>query len=91
MGNVKWAKLFPNGNVTHGSIAYFDHLRVILSTKGNSQSQSNGHKPFRFESLWVGNMECLDIIKHMWCSPNEAVLGYNIMDCIQRCGERLRI
>lgn len=47
--------------------------------------------PYRFESMWVGNAECFQIIKDSWCSHNEYVLRQNIMDCIQRCGKWLRI
>lgn len=88
--NKAWCNLFPRGRVIHSSVAYSDHLPMILNTDGGALNHSNGSKPFRFESMWIGNAKCNEIIKDSSPPYNASVQDQNIMDYVQRCLERLR-
>lgn len=86
MGNKAWCNLFPRHRVVHGSIAYFDYLSVILNIERGAQNRSNRLKPFRFESMWVGNFECKKIIKESWPHYSALDQDQNIMDYMQKLG-----
>lgn len=77
--------------MTHGSITYSNHIPMILVTEGVAQNLSNRLKPFRFESMWIVNAECIEIIKESWPSYSDSDYEQTIMDNFKRCGERLRI
>lgn len=77
--------------MTHGSITYSNHILMILDNEGVAQNLSNRPKPFRFDSMWIGNAKCIEIIKESWPPYSDSDYEQTIMDNIKRCRERLRI
>lgn len=66
MANWGWSELFQRSLVTHGSVAYSDHLPLLLQTKGKNLVKYQCSKPFRFEVIWIGNDRCKKIIEEYW-------------------------
>lgn len=62
LGNSSWCNLFGEAKVYHGSIAYSDHLPLWMDMKGK-YSVTQGPRPFRFESMWLGEVGCSEIVK----------------------------
>lgn len=61
--NEDWIKTWPEASVGHGTQMGSDHcpLSLLLSPK-----QALGPKPFRFESYWIDDDQCHQIIKSGW-------------------------
>ncbi|KAF5463276.1 hypothetical protein F2P56_019199 [Juglans regia] len=87
--NSMWWACFPNARVTHGVVAYSDHLPIWLNLEGASASH-NSQKSFKFEAMWVGEVECEEIIKGVWerCA---APASMNVLSgLIKECGDQLQ-
>lgn len=52
--------------VSHGFVAYSDHIPLLLNMDGKDPNSYRGSKPFRFEAIGVGNGMCTEIIEDSW-------------------------
>lgn len=57
--------LFPMMMVMHGVAAYSNHLPLWIDTDGG-MIYNQGKKSFKFETMWLGERECADVIKKSW-------------------------
>lgn len=77
--------LFPKGVVKHGSVAHSDHVPIWLDSKGG-HVPFKGNKPFKFESMCLGNKACNEIIEDVWrFTPTRCNLD-QLSDFIQKYG-----
>ena len=67
---VEWKELFPHSKVTHLHVAYLDHVPILLSTQGTSQSTRQKKIPKRFEEKWASHPKCEHIIMEAWHGIN---------------------
>lgn len=90
VGNSEWCHLFPRTVVCHDSIAYSDHLPLILTMNGEREMRKQRDpKPFRFESIWVKHDGSQKIIEESWNNRGAEIVE-NTLNCIRYCGEKLR-
>lgn len=67
MRNPNCCNLFKGARVSHGFVAYSDHISLILDIERVTNHRAYGNtKPFRFEAMWIGNVEYKKIIEENW-------------------------
>ncbi|XP_041025501.1 uncharacterized protein LOC121265903 [Juglans microcarpa x Juglans regia] len=65
MANSQWWSKYPSASVTHGLVAYSDHVPFWVNTEGDG-GKIRSQRQFRFEEMWVGEQTCEDIIRATW-------------------------
>lgn len=61
MANNAWCVMFPYSEVLHFPIYKSDHARILLKF-GKDKTRHKKGKLFRFESLWLSNVECEKVV-----------------------------
>ncbi|XP_022841874.1 uncharacterized protein LOC111365549 [Olea europaea var. sylvestris] len=89
IANDSWCRLFTQAMVTHGSTTYSDHRPLWIQLQGASQTLK-GPKPFRFESMWIGEKACSDIVLNQWSDTKSQNLE-SIMRNISCCSSQLQL
>ncbi|XP_042954684.1 uncharacterized protein LOC122291103 [Carya illinoinensis] len=90
LSNLKWHSYYPMASVTHGVIAYSDHVPIILKLTVEIEKIPR-KKLFRFEAMWVDAADCKQVIQEAWRGiEGKKKLG-TVMRKIQHCGEKLTV
>lgn len=77
----------PHGCVKHNYATYSDHCPISWDMEGRA-IRSVGTKPFWFETMWVGENTCSNIIEQIW---SELERGASIERCLkldETCGAK---
>lgn len=88
LATSQWEDLFPHAKVTHGVAVYSNHLPICLDTKIRVVGRRK-ERLFRFETMWMGEKGCEDIIEDTWRRGNVHHGVQNVMSLISECSERL--
>ncbi|KAF4372682.1 hypothetical protein F8388_000849, partial [Cannabis sativa] len=89
--NQDWHNLFPSVKVINGDFIHSDHrpIAAILENVVCSR-QYDKKKSFRFETHWLKDTECRDIVTQTWLSPDVPLDNQDsILDIFGRCADRL--
>ncbi|KAF4377212.1 hypothetical protein G4B88_009204 [Cannabis sativa] len=89
--NQDWHNLFPSVRVINGDLLHSDHRPVVATLENVVRVQKNDKKRcFRFETHWLKDEECHDIVNHTWLEPDVPLDSQDsILDIFGRCAERL--
>ncbi|KAF5464386.1 hypothetical protein F2P56_014464 [Juglans regia] len=90
LANLKWKALFKMASVSHGSVAYSDHVPIKLQLQVNRMPRK-GKKLFRFEAMWVEEKSCKTIIEKAWGEGFGEGTMLGVMGQIRRCGQQYKI
>ncbi|TQD71025.1 hypothetical protein C1H46_043451 [Malus baccata] len=92
LSNQSWQECWPNTMVIHGTVIGSDHCPLIIQRE---PKRASGKRPFRFQSVWVKEVECVNLVEQCWAKPvGGTVLGRwtaRINDCrtqLQRWSRR---
>ncbi|KAM1122859.1 hypothetical protein FF1_004322 [Malus domestica] len=66
LSNQSWQECWPNTMVIHGTVIGSDHCPLIIQREPQGIS---GKRPFRFQSFWVKEVECLQLVEQCWAKP----------------------
>lgn len=83
LSTQEWRNLFSNAEVKPLDVAPSDHLPIYLHL--NKKVYVPKNKRFRFESTWIKEAECLNLVKSCW----ETAEGMALLDKINLCCLRL--
>lgn len=73
----------------HRSTATSDHCSLVLHSYPTARNRRN--KPrFRFETMWLRDAECKEIIELAWSMPNNSVEVLTIQERIKSCQQQLQ-
>ena len=52
-----------------------DHRPILLYLEDNGEQQKWRRKPFLFESMWILDLECKEVITRAWdCAPDGTLI-----------------
>ncbi|GAV69997.1 LOW QUALITY PROTEIN: hypothetical protein CFOL_v3_13496, partial [Cephalotus follicularis] len=63
VANADWMLWFPRASISHETNGISDHCPVLLALHANSKAKK---KVTRFETKWVKDKKCGDIISTVW-------------------------
>lgn len=79
LANHQWRQIFPNAEVQVIEVSTSDHLPLFLHL--NKQIFVPKARRFKFENIWIRDVECMNLVKNSW-----AMNGVdNILEKIQFC------
>lgn len=64
MANNAWLNLFSNYEVQNLPHLFSDHCPILIKTEINSAH--DGRNRFKFESWWLMEPNCADVIRQLW-------------------------
>ncbi|XP_075665154.1 uncharacterized protein LOC142634775 [Castanea sativa] len=89
VANPEWKGLFPRARVQHRSTAASDHCSLVLHS--NPTARNKREKPyFRFETMWVRDAKCKEIIELAWSMPNSSIEVPMIQERIKSYQQQLQ-
>lgn len=65
VATLDWIGLFPKAIVKHDSVANSNHIPIWLDIEGG-RVLSKGNKLFRFETMWLDDNACKEIVDDVW-------------------------
>ncbi|KAF4403743.1 hypothetical protein G4B88_002596, partial [Cannabis sativa] len=92
--NQDWHNLYPLVRVINGDLIHSDHRPVVASLENVIRNPQNDRKRcFRFETHWLKDDDCHDIVHQTWLAPNVSSpcadqLGRGIRECYWKLRSR---
>lgn len=72
LANDVWLQIYPRTHVVHLPKRRSDHLPLLIQIKGHvpTKKRKKRQRSFKFEKLWLRDLETKDIISVVWSSPH---------------------
>ncbi|XP_075665198.1 uncharacterized protein LOC142634829 [Castanea sativa] len=86
LATADWFTMFPGTKIHHLDVTTSDHKPLWITPEG---MDSNFHKPFRFEQMWLTDERCTDIIQAVWRERVADPWDTRILNKIDKCGRAL--
>lgn len=84
LSSMDWYDLFPDSVVDHLPIYLSDHALIFLHPM-ERELRNRGKKRFCFETFWIDNPDCENIIKEAWCKSDDV----DVVRKVKICGRQL--
>ena len=88
LGNTDWLNLFPRATLHYLSSLASDHSPLFLHFK-NQPNKRRKRKLFRFESMWLKDARCEEVVKEAWEEGELVGSDWAISNCLERCKSQL--
>ncbi|XP_060668083.1 uncharacterized protein LOC132799665 [Ziziphus jujuba] len=89
--NFEGQNLFPCGVVQHFPNSVSDHQALCLLLDGSAQLDLRPGNRFHFESVWLGELECANIVDEEWnFTPSGTVTMHDVIQKVNNCAKKLR-
>ncbi|XP_024200296.1 uncharacterized protein LOC112203585 [Rosa chinensis] len=85
----QWRRRFPYSRVITLNPSDSDHCPILVEVREEKKNSKRSPKRFRFEEMWHGHYQCMDIIKQNWSRPLTGNALQQLGHKIQYTGERL--
>lgn len=72
MANIEWLNLFTNFSVQHLPHPFYNHCLIFIQIETNVKCF--GRNRFKFESWWILEYSCEEVIKKLWDEKSGDVL-----------------
>ena len=77
--------LFPQAKLHHIAASTSDHCMLVLKSARTRQKPFRRKKLFRFESMWLRNVGCRDIVKEAWERGQGTNSEHPFSQCLEEC------
>ena len=84
----EWINLFPGARLYHLASSASDHCCLMLRFNQKVQRRKP-KKMFRFESMWLKDKKCGDIVNEVWTEGELMGVDDKFSFCMERCREAL--
>ncbi|XP_048492525.1 uncharacterized protein LOC125493326 [Beta vulgaris subsp. vulgaris] len=85
LSSADWGAFFPHYWVHNFPIYKSDHAPILLGT--DSVQQLGGRRRrFHFESLWLSNPDCQQVVKQAWGDASDHDISYKVQQCANALG-----
>ena len=79
-----WLTTFPTVKLYHLSSSAFDHCPLALHFV-RRKKKLKYHKPFRFESMWLKNEKCKEVVQRAWEEGLLRNSAFPLNSCLESC------
>ena len=87
--STSWASVFPQQRLHHVAASTSDHCMLLLKCTQTSWRRKRKPKLFRFESMWLRDNQCDDLVIDAW-EQGECMGGlYPLNTCLNECRDAL--
>ena len=85
-----WAAAFPVVRLFHVATSVSDHCILVLKEYRPTRKQRKGSKVWRFESMWLGDERCNEVVHEAWERGRGKVSQWPLEVCIEECQASLK-
>ena len=64
--SLEWKTMFPRVRLYHVATSMSDHSMLVLKTPRTRQRAPRRSKLFRFESMWLRDEQCKEVVNDAW-------------------------
>ena len=90
LASSNWHLLFPTAKLHHKSSSVSDHNPLLLQLFSKKKRQKF-KKLFRFESMWLKDERCKDIVTEAWREGLCLASDFPILSCMESCRNKLEV
>ncbi|KAK9985942.1 hypothetical protein SO802_030893 [Lithocarpus litseifolius] len=83
--STNWALCFPHVRLLHVATSVSDHSMLVLKTDSNSRRSPRRPKLFRFESMWLRDDRCNEIVSMAWEKGVHGGTEWPFSKCLEEC------
>ena len=83
VASIKWILRFPTTRIHHLNAFHSDHNSLLLATDFELKRFYRKGWPFRFESLWLKERSCEEVVQDAWGVPTGSDLVWKFTEKIQ--------
>lgn len=87
--STNWSALFPNVRLHHAVASTSDHCMLVLKTLLFRQRGTRQPKLFRFESIWVRDEGCKEVVTEAWEHALNMGSQHPFSQCMEECQRNL--
>ncbi|KAK9990736.1 hypothetical protein SO802_025721 [Lithocarpus litseifolius] len=87
LATTKWLNLFPEAKLHHLTSSASDHSLLLL--KLVQRSRRRPKKLFRFESIWLKDPRCEEVVMEAWNDGLADQIDFPLVSCSERCRLKL--
>ncbi|XP_023871998.2 uncharacterized protein LOC111984613 [Quercus suber] len=80
-----WAAKFPKKRLYHKANSSSDHCMLLLKDSPSTSRRKRGPKPFRFETMWLKEESCADVVSTAWLKGMCSDSGSSLYHCLEEC------
>ena len=84
LATMEWVNLFPRAKLHHLTNSALDHSPLLLHLD-RRVSKKKMKKLFRFESMWLKEPQCEEIVQNAWSDGIIAQSDFPLVSCINQC------
>ena len=85
MATPGWMNLFPEAKLYHLSSSVSDHNPLVLHLVRKKNRNKKPKKTFRFESMWLRDQRCEELVKAAWEEGKVTSTGSTLGNCLGKC------
>ena len=89
MATLEWIDLFPKANLYHLTSSVSDHSPLALCMTRTKMRNKKIKKPFRFESMWLRDRRCEEVVYGAWEEGMVTNIGSMLGSCLEKSRVRL--
>ena len=89
MATLEWIDLFPKANLYHLTSSVSDHSPLALCMTRTKMRNKKIKKPFRFESMWLRDRRCEEVVHGAWEEGMVTNIGSMLGSCLEKSRVRL--
>ena len=82
---TSWAESFPAMRLFHVATSVSNHYILVLKETSCKRKQSQRPKVWRFESMWLDDVRCEDMVQEAWARGRTRDSQWPIEACIEEC------
>ena len=89
MATLEWIDLFPKANLYHLTSSVSNHSSLALCMTRTKMRNKKIKKPFRFESMWLRDRRCEEVVHGAWEEGMVTNIGSMLGSCLEKSRVRL--
>ena len=88
LATCDWMGKFPTAKLYHLSSSVSDHCPLALHFV-RRQKKRRYHRPFKFESMWLKNAKCEEVVQKAWDVGLMTDSVFPLTKCLESCRDSL--
>ena len=87
--SLDWMTMFLRVRLYHVATSTLDHSMLVLKTPRIGQRAPQRSKLFRFESMWLRDEQCKEVVNDAWERGRSMGTQHQFMQCLDECRKSL--
>ena len=88
MATPEWINIFPEAKIFHLTSSISNHSSLALRMV-QKRRKKKGRKTFRFESMWLRDQRCEEVVQKAWKEGKLTSTGSMLESCSEKCRTKL--